>query len=70
MLFTVQHRTNPHWDTLVRQKRRKLRETKAEFGRRFGVTGQAVLYWETGRNSPPNVVTWWLYLDAIKVGKK
>lgn len=58
--FTEQTKKTPRWPTLIKQERRRLKESKAAFGRRFGVTGQAVGYWEDGSNDPPGHVTWWV----------
>lgn len=66
MEFTQAHKMKPHWATLIRQRRRALKESKAAFGRRFGVSGQAVLYWEMGRTDPPGIVTWWLHEGGKK----
>lgn len=54
----------PNWAMLIRKKREGLGESKAAFGRRFGVTGQAVFQWEAGLNDPPGEVTWWVANDA------
>lgn len=48
------------WAKLLKQKRRQLGETQAEFGKRFGVSFVAVSYWEAGKRDIPGEVTWWL----------
>jgi DNA-binding transcriptional regulator YiaG len=63
MRFIIQDKQTPHWDTLIRQKRAQMKLSKAAFGRLFGVSGQAVLYWETGKTQAPYAVTWWLYKE-------
>lgn len=59
--LTQAEKNPPRWHTLIKQERARLKESKAAFGRRFGVTGQAVGYWESGQNTPSADVTWYLY---------
>lgn len=61
MVLTQAIKQTPRWHTLIKQHRKRLEESKAAFGRRFGVSGQAVHYWETGKTDPPGDVTWWIY---------
>lgn len=66
MIFKQAVKQKTNWGLVIRRRREALHESKAQFGRRFGVTGQAVYYWESHQNDPPGEVTWWLY----KGGKK
>ena len=61
MLLTQNIKTTPRWGTLIKQMRIKRGLSKASLGRLFGVSGQAVHYWETGQSDPPGDVTWWVY---------
>jgi len=38
---------------LIKNTRKSLSETQDEFGRRFGVGGPAVSFWESGRSQAP-----------------
>lgn len=46
----------PEWAIKVTELRTRLDESRAVFGRRFGVTRMAVWYWEHGRCEPPAAV--------------
>lgn len=61
MIFTQNTKHTPHWGTLIKRYRNRHHLSKAAFGRLFGVTGEAVHYWESGKNDPPGSVTWWVY---------
>lgn len=41
---------------IVEHKRKSLKETKTEFGKRFGVGKHAIYQWETNKRSIPNEV--------------
>lgn len=71
MKLTQGMKQTPRWGTLIKQKRRRLKETQAEFGARFGVTYVAVSLWESNKREAPYSVTWWLYKELLgKMGKK
>ena len=61
MQLTQNIKQTPRWGTLIKQQRKKLKLSKAAFGRQYGVTGQAVHYWETNQSDPPGIVTWQIY---------
>jgi DNA-binding XRE family transcriptional regulator len=51
---------NQKWGVLLRDRRTELRETQAQFGKRFDVTATAICQWELGNRDLPGDVTWWL----------
>lgn len=53
------------WGTSLKIKRKQLRETQTEFGKRFGVGAVAVSLWEQGKRDLPGEVTWWLTKNPI-----
>lgn len=55
----------PKWPEIIRQKRKNLGETQAEFGKRFKFSQVAVSDWERGVSEPPAVVTYWLYTEGV-----
>jgi DNA-binding transcriptional regulator YiaG len=70
MILTQQIKQAPRWHVLIKQQRKRLKETKVDFGKRFGVTGQAVFYWESNINEPPSSVTWYLYQQELRRWRK
>ena len=56
--------SSPKWAEIIKQKRKELGETQAQFGARFGVTYNAVSAWENGIADPPGEVTWWLVQEG------
>jgi DNA-binding transcriptional regulator YiaG len=46
----------PTWAIQIKTVRRSLQESQAEFGLRWGVTKQAVSFWENGIYEPPAAV--------------
>ena len=48
----------PDWPALIRNYRLSRSLSQEEFGKLYGVSRVAVLYWETGRNQAPYQVTW------------
>lgn len=65
MKFTAQDKYTPHWDTLIRQDRRRLRLSLRAYGEMFAVTPQAVAKWEKGEAQAPSIVTWMLYKQLL-----
>lgn len=60
----------PKWPELIYKKRKELKESQAEFGKRFDVSQAAVSDWERGISEPPAAVTWWLTEQGVaNVGK-
>ena len=70
MNFTQSIKQTPRWNTLIKQTRRRLKESQRAFGERFGVTQSAVSDWERGMTYPPADVTWWLHQLIVDVEKR
>lgn len=66
MKFTEAQKHKALWPTLIRNERKRMQVSQAEFGRMFGVTHSTVHHWEKGTASPNSEMCWYLYrrLDA------
>jgi DNA-binding XRE family transcriptional regulator len=66
MKLLIQHKIKPRWHTLIRRHRASLKLNKRQYGDLFGVTGEAVYYWEKGESDPPSIVCWMIYKELEK----
>lgn len=57
------NKTLPLWAVNLKLARKKREETQEEFGKRFGVTQQAVAFWESGTYEPAARVFVWLLVE-------
>lgn len=70
MVITQANKQTVRWDTIIRQKRRRLGLSQVKFGAMFGVSHAAVSEWEHGKSDPPGSVTYWLYVELAAKAKK
>lgn len=68
--FTETIKQTPRWPVLIKQTRKAMKMTQAEFGSLFGVSYVAVSLWEAGKRDVPGEVCWFLYQRELRKVKK